>query len=266
MDRLSDTEAAAGQYRTPDRLETRISIHDKYSTNPQGFGNWITSHYRFPEGASVLELGCGTGRMWLGEEERIGRCGRLILSDLSEGMLEKARETLRGAAGITYAQIDICSIPFPDRTFDAVIANMMLYHVPDPGQAIREVSRVLKDDGVFHCASYGEHGLTARLAELFAAYGAAARINSAFTLQNGAGKLAPYFAAVEEDRYDDSLAVTDPEDMADYIASLGGMTELRKLPRETILAVLRANAEGGVLRLPKEYGMFTARFPVRGGG
>jgi hypothetical protein len=47
--------------------------------------------------------------------------------------------------------------------------------------------------------------------------------------------------------------------MADYIYSLAGMSELRKLPREEVLAVLEGNMEDGILRVPKEYGMFIAR-------
>ena len=48
------------QYSTSDNLNTRISIHKKYSVNQQGFGNWIFSNYQIFEGMSVLELGCGS--------------------------------------------------------------------------------------------------------------------------------------------------------------------------------------------------------------
>ena len=54
------------QYKNANHLNTRISIHDKYSVNKMGFGNWIFSHYEIAPGAQVLELGCGTGYMWKG--------------------------------------------------------------------------------------------------------------------------------------------------------------------------------------------------------
>ena len=60
---LNDSLAVKNQYRTAENLNTRISIHSKYSTNRQGFGNWIVSQYRILPGMSVLELGCGTGQM-----------------------------------------------------------------------------------------------------------------------------------------------------------------------------------------------------------
>lgn len=244
------------QYSTPDRLATRISIHSKYSTNKQGFGNWIASHYRMEEGMRVLELGCGTGEMWLGKEELINRYSSLILSDVSEGMLEKAKKNLGENRRVSFQVMDIQSIPYPDQTFDAVIANMMLYHVPDLDKGLREVRRVLKPGGAFYCATYGENGMMACVCEMFREYGIEDRTNKRFTLQNGEARLKPYFQSVQRFLYDDSLAVTDANDMADYIFSLAGLSALQALPRETVLQVLQSHMPDGVLRIPKEYGMF----------
>ncbi|MBQ6173692.1 MAG: methyltransferase domain-containing protein [Clostridia bacterium] len=256
---VSDPAAVRDQYRTADRLGTRISIHARYSVNKQGFGNWIASHFDIRPGASVLELGCGTGEMWLGREETVRRCARFILTDLSEGMLDRARETLRGVGGIEFAAADIQSIPYADGTFDAVIANMMLYHVPDLPRALREVKRVLKPDGVFCCATYGEYGMMETLCGLFRAWGVRNRDPHRFTLQNGEEKLKTVFRDVRRYLYEDALEVTNAEDLADYIGSLTGMTDFQRLTREEILSVLRSHMTGGVLRIPKEYGMFIAR-------
>ena len=258
MGQLTDTQTLGCQYGTADKLNTRISIHAKYSVNRQGFGNWITEHYRFPDRASVLEVGCGTGDMWKGKSDIIARCGRLILSDYSAGMLDQAKETLGNESRIEYRIVDIQRIPYPDRSFDAVIANMMLYHVPDLNQGLSEVRRVLKEGGFFCCATYGENGMMEYIGSLFSEYGIDTRVNSNFTLQNGAEKLRPYFAEVERDLYEDALLVTDAEDLVDYIFSLTGMTDLRKLPRETVREVLSRHMEDGALRVPKEYGMFIA--------
>ena len=56
---------------------------------------WITGHYPVSAGMSVLELGCGTGAAWLNQREIIDACSRIILTDFSEGMLAKAKETLK---------------------------------------------------------------------------------------------------------------------------------------------------------------------------
>lgn len=45
--------------------------------------------------------------------------------------------------------VNIEEIPYKDEQFDRVIANMMLYHVPNIQKALSEVNRVLKDGGIF---------------------------------------------------------------------------------------------------------------------
>ena len=55
----NDSEAVKAQYATSKGLDTRLSFHDKYSTNKMGYGNWIVSNYEIGEGAKALELGCG---------------------------------------------------------------------------------------------------------------------------------------------------------------------------------------------------------------
>ena len=83
-------------------------------------------------------------------------------------------------------------------------------------------------------------------------------INGNFTLQNGEEKLRGVFSDVRRLLYEDSLEVTRAEDMADYIFSLEGMADLRRLPRKEVLSVLEKHMTDGVLRVPKEYGMFIA--------
>ena len=77
------------QYQTADRLTTRISIHERYSINKQGFGNWIFTQYRFRPGDRVLELGCGTASMWT--DKKLPEGCALYLTDISEGMLEAVK-------------------------------------------------------------------------------------------------------------------------------------------------------------------------------
>ncbi|MDE6108462.1 MAG: methyltransferase domain-containing protein, partial [Oscillospiraceae bacterium] len=196
------------------------------------------------------------GEMWRGREALIGMCGRVILSDLSEGMLQKAQENLQGMEKIRFSTIDIQDIPFEDNTFDVVIANMMLYHVPDMAKGLGEVRRVLKPGGRFYSATYGEHGIMDYLCRLFRDYGVEDNTSHLFTLQNGKARLSPFFQRVERYDYEDSLRVTHPEDMADYMETLTGMSTFHDLPRDTVLAVLKENMTDGVLTVPKEYGLF----------
>ena len=259
MPSLNDARAVRKQYASPDRLDTRISIHDKYSVNPRGFNSWIADHYRFAPGAAVLELGCGTGALWLDREDLVSSCSPLVLSDLSEGMLRRAGETLARYGSVRYRVVDIQDIPYPDRSFDAVIANMMLYHVPDLRRGLSEVRRVLKAGGVFYSATYGEHGILEYLCGLLGVPASAAGSSHIFTLQNGEKQLREFFPEVRRCDYPDALAVTDPEDLADYVFSLTGMAELRAVPRERMVSVFRSAMKDGVLTVPKEYGLFISR-------
>lgn len=256
--RIHETQTVRSQYGTTDKLIRRISIHEKYSVNHTGFGPWIVSHYDFPEGSRVLELGCGTGNTWKGQGTLIRRCSELILTDLSEAMLAAAREDLGEEEPLRYAAADIQSLPFPDAAFDAVIANMMLYHVPDLRRGLSEVRRVLRPDGKFYAATYGEHGIVEALCKILAPLGVRDETGKTFTLQNGGEILRGFFGHVERRDYPDSLRVTDVEDVIDYLFSLPSMESVRSLPRETIRTHLNAAMRGGVLELPKEYGLFLA--------
>lgn len=246
------------QYQNAKNLNTRISIHEKYSLNKQPFGDWIASHYEIQPGFRILELGCGTGDMWKGKLSLLQEGCQLVLTDFSQGMLDAAKANLCHPQ-VSFRQIDIQRIPYEDDMFDMVIANMMLYHVPDLKKALREVRRVLKPGGSFCCATYGEHGILEYLSRLLGAYGVEDHQNRQFTLQNGADHLEKLFRQVERLDYPDALAVTDLDDLVDYIRSLSSMTVLSTVPRVEICAVLAQHRENGVLMVPKEYGMFVAR-------
>ena len=242
------------QYQTADRLNRRISIHDRYSVNKQGFGNWIFERYRFKPGDSVLELGCGTASMW--KNRTLPEGCTLYLTDLSEGMLEAAKENAAYLREARFQSADIQKIPFGENTFNHVIANMMLYHVPDLHRGLAEVRRVLKPGGTFSCATYGENGIMGFLSVLLRRFGVRDLLNRRFTLQNGEMNLKQHFSFVSREDYPDALAVTDPEDLADYLYSLGSMADLNPAYRPEIVDALRREMRNGVLTVPKEYGMF----------
>ncbi|MBQ8953515.1 MAG: methyltransferase domain-containing protein [Clostridia bacterium] len=258
MARISDARVVTDQYSRPDKLNTRISLHEKYSENPQSFGDWLLSCYRLPPCGRILELGCGTAAMWRGRLDLLeGR--QMILSDLSEGMLDAARQNLSQQPNIDYRIIDIQAIPYPEASFDAVIANMMLYHVPDLHRGLGEVRRVLKPGGAFYCATFGERGHNWHIARMLASLGVRENVNASFTLQNGGEALAAHFDQVTRIDRQDALVVTDVRDLADYVLSCASMTGVEGISAEQLCAVFEARKRGGALRLPKEYGLFVCR-------
>ncbi|MCR4897001.1 MAG: class I SAM-dependent methyltransferase [Lachnospiraceae bacterium] len=255
----NDTEAVKAQYATSKGLDTRIGFHDRYSTNRQGFGPWIVSNYDIREGMRVLEIGVGTGSTWSGHEDVIARCGQLVLTDFSEGMLETAKGNVGAHGNVEYRVADIQALPFADGSFDVIIANMMLYHVPDLMQGLREVRRVLRAEGAFYCATLGEHNFVDRLAEWLLLDGESFHPNHNFTMENGGEKLGAFFSEVQPLFYEDSLHITDPEDLVTYLGSMASFRDIADLSTDRIREVLKAHEVDGAIDLPKEYGMFVAK-------
>lgn len=259
MNAMNHKESVQNQYQNASNLNTRISIHDKYSVNKQGFGNWIVANYEIMPGMRVLELGCGSGFMWVGHENVIAKCSELVLTDFSEGMLATARRNVGELENVTYKQVDIQNIPFEENSFDVVIANMMLYHVPDLQKGLTEVARVLKPEGKFYCATGGEHGVMEQVEEMLRPYGVDYRHSLNFSLQNGREKLASVFSEIEMLEYVDALEVTDAQDLVDYVFSGITMASVCKLSQEEVKAIFEKNMVDGVLRLPKDVGTFVCK-------
>ena len=218
-----------------------------------------------PPEAEVLELGCGTGLLWSGDQAaRVPPGWRLTLTDFSAGMVVEAQRNLRLAARFQVADAE--SLRFPDASFDAVVANHMLYHVPDLDRALAEIQRVLRPGGRLFAATNGaahmrELGqLVARVAPDAAAAAVGLRFSRAFGLEDGAQQLTPWFATVVREDYPDALEVTDVEPLVAYLQSMsayksaldeGRLAELRRIGGEEI-------ARRGSFHISKSVGMFGA--------
>ena len=174
-------------------------------------------------------------------------------TDLSTGMLETARKNTEHLHA-DYSVCDAMAIPYDNNSFDVVIANMMLYHVPDIDLALREIRRVWKPDGRFFAATFGEHGTVEAVLDMLRL---PCTFNHRFTLQNGSAQLARYFSDIRLMRRDDALDIPHLPDLIAYLRSMQGMTVLADIPDENLLSVFISNMKDGVLSLPKEYGLFT---------
>ncbi|MCI8825940.1 MAG: methyltransferase domain-containing protein [Lachnospiraceae bacterium] len=259
METINSHKAVQEQYKTADNLNTRISIHAKYSTNKLGFGNWLFSYYDISPNIKILELGCGTGDIWKTNLHVLDAGVQLLLTDFSEGMISEVKKTFEACKNISYNIVNIENIPYENNRFDKVIANMMLYHVPDLHKGLSEVKRVLSDDGYFYCATYGENGIVPFIAGLLKEYGVKDITNKNFTLQNGYKILKKHFSDVKRLDYEDSLAVTDINDILDYLYSLTNITSIAELKRKDLKGILERKMVNGILNIPKEYGMFICR-------
>jgi SAM-dependent methyltransferase len=108
-------------------------------------------------GERVLELACGPGGLGLAAAERIGPGGAVVLSDVALEMTAIAgrRAAEHGLDNVTTAVLDIERIDQPDASYDVVLCREGLMFALDPGQAAREIRRVLRPGGRLALAVWG---------------------------------------------------------------------------------------------------------------
>ncbi len=255
------------QYKDAANLTARSSLHERFSTSNIGWFTWVFDQLTsLPEQSRILELGCGPAWLWRQNSDRIPAGWRVLLTDLSPGMVDQARANLSGQdeAQFEFDVIDAQAIPYTDASFDAVLANHMLYHVPDRPRAFSEIRRVLKPDGQLFAAANGQDHMAELWAMVLQAAGAdrgANRSELHFGLENGGEQLAAWFTHVERRDYPDSLLVTEPEPLIAYAASseLWGVQGDAAATRLLAEHVQQRLASEGVIRITKNSGMFVAR-------
>ena len=215
------------QYRNSTNISARIRLHRLFSSNKQGWFPWIYEQCQITEGMKILELGCGNGRLWIENKAKLPADCEIILSDISEGMIRDVRrEQSLQDDRFSFAAFDCHAIPYEDVSFDLVIANHVLFYCKDVDRVCSEVGRVLKPGGRFVCGTYGVAHMqeVSRLVTQFddRITLSGENLYEHFGKENGAQALAPYFAEVDWQQYEDALIVTQAEPLIEYVLSCHG--------------------------------------------
>jgi len=102
------------------------------------------------EGQTILDLAAGTGDLAKLMAPKVGKSGKIILSDINDSMLRVGRDRMtdQGFIGnIEYVQANAESLPFKDKQFDCVTLAFGLRNVTDKDAALKSIYRILKPGG-----------------------------------------------------------------------------------------------------------------------
>jgi ubiquinone/menaquinone biosynthesis C-methylase UbiE len=264
-------DASKIQYQTSTNLNTRIFLHERFGVHPQRWQEWVFEQLLvLPDCCHILEVGSGPGTLWSSNRDRIPLGWEIMITDISEGMVASARQSLEMVSpSIAFAVADVLELPFPENTFDAVIANYMLFHIKSRPAGLAEISRVLKPDGMLFAATNGVHHLS-ELVTLVNEFGPNLQypeMENPFSLENGFFQLAPFFIDIALQHYHNDLAVTEVEPIIDYLQSTMG--EFNTLITGEQLDAFRAHVEkairsgNGAYRITRDTGMFIAHKELR---
>lgn len=254
------------QYADAQKFQVRVQTHATYSELPGDFMGWLVAQVGATPGSTLLDVGCGPGNYHpLLPGVRVTGC------DASAGMLrEAAAQALRLALDVRLVAADAEALPFRDASFDYVMGNHMLYHVPDQAAALREMRRVIRPGGRVVLATNGPVHLEVlwamhETAAESAGYVSAGRlIDRRFTLAD-IGVVRSVFPSASVVARDDALVFPAPEPLLAYYATF--MVDNIDSPptdgshRPRILAAMQRIAREviereGRIRIPKTAGCF----------
>jgi SAM-dependent methyltransferase len=247
------------QYRTDANLAARQSIY-AYQ-HPRVNLRARTLELAALTGAeAVADIGCGNG-MYLAELARRGHAGPIVGVDLSAGMLHAAHGRAPRAALIAG---DAAALPLRDDASDLTLAMHMLYHVPDPCAAVRELRRITRPGGQVVVVLNG-HDHLRELSEAVAAVRPPSAdrrpgaVGGRLGLDHGAELLAGEFSTVVRHDFTSELLIPGPEPVEDYVRSMISTQTLPE-PEHFVAAVLRQLPRGqdGTIRIQTHSGCLIA--------
>lgn len=267
MSQWNQEKLLVEQYSNDDRLATRIRTHQLYTEPDVSLVDWVLDHVSWRGDETVLDIGCGTG-VYLDSAEN--RAQHIFAGDQSLGML-RTHDTSHNRVNL-----DAQQLPYPDHVADVILANHMLYHVPDIGQAAAEFARVLKPGRTLLAATNSSrdrqefYWLMRQIAPAADVENYASPNELPFTLENGAAQLEPHFAEVTMHKFNSWFVFPDPQPVIDYFSTnherwMGLVADDITWEEicDRIRQILTAHiAEHGEFRVDKGTGVFVCRTAV----
>lgn len=252
------------QYLNASNISARISLHQMYSTGSPGWFQWIYDNCRICRNMNILELGCGSGTFWTVNLDKLPPDINVTITDISEGMIRDAKRNITNSGlaqyNFSYNTTDCCNIPYPDNSFDIVIANHVLFYCNPITKAVNEIHRVLKSGGRLICSTYSSRHMQ-EINQLVSDFDSrivlsADRLYTIFGLDNGCQLLNNDFKQIEKKIYKDSLIVDKAEPLIEYIMSCHGNQNQYLLDRYSSFKNFVSDRLSRPMHITKEAGIF----------
>ena len=195
------------EFASEERLEQRNAIFRQF-TKGDDAEEMVFEAVREVAPKRVLEVGPGAGA--LSARMRAELDAEVTAIDVSDRMTKLTRDR-----GVDAVVGDVQSLPFPDGSFDCVVAGWVLYHVPDRDRAIAECARVLRPKGRLVAATVSDDNMS----ELWEFVGNPRVRKLTFSSANGAAQLERHFARVEAREAHGVVEFPSPDEMRAFISA-----------------------------------------------
>lgn len=211
-------------YNTGNNLSAKYEVMGKYGISKEMFETWTIDKLNLLGGERVLDIGTGNGRFSIPTSKILkNNGGFMVCCDLTEGVMNSARiQAEQDGLPILHMIADAEKLPFLSDEFDVVMANHMLYHLPDLKKGLKEICRVLRNTGQFLATTNSSRGMP----EFFALHQETMHQLHIpfeikedpipFSLENGQAILLEHFNRVKLLTYEAGFKVMDPEPVLKY--------------------------------------------------
>jgi SAM-dependent methyltransferase len=244
------------EYADDGHLDVRCRTHQLYTVDPVDFGRWTLERLAWQGDERVLDVGCGPGELLCEMARQHAGWGALVGLDFSPGMIATAAGTARDLP-VHFLVGDAQDLPFPDSSFEVVLARHMLYHVPKIDRAVAEAARVLCAGGRFltvtnSADTMAEYRAVCRAAaDHFPDMAQPESSAGRFSLENASVWLRPHFTAIETHVLRGMLRFPTAQPFVDYFASSRAMMMQSGHSEgewQAILGYVRARVESVIAR------------------
>jgi ubiquinone/menaquinone biosynthesis C-methylase UbiE len=221
-------------------------------------------------GQRIIETACGSGLVTLRLAAMVGPQGRILATDLSQGMLDDLRARLDAGSveTIEVSRMPAEELDVPDATYDTALCALGLMYTPDPDRAVAEMARVVAPGGTVAATVWGERR-NCGWAEVFPIVDArvASEVCPMFFGIGAPGALRRAFEeagldAIEERRHHETLDFASEDHVSEAVL-LGGPVALAvkrfdadtwaEVRREFLASVAAYRDDPGRYRIPGEF-------------